>query len=79
MWKVTSKRREWCFSVKAKQFSFSAKSEVSDLRWEERRKGFCGIIFSGSSKFFLVAGYHQRGFEGFSEGLSLQKFSILVT
>jgi len=38
---------EQCFSMEAKRFSFSAKSEVSDLRLEERRKGFYGFIFLG--------------------------------
>lgn len=38
---------ERCFSVEAKRFFISAKSEVADLRLEERRKGFCGIIFLG--------------------------------
>jgi hypothetical protein len=33
--------------VEAKYFSFSVKSEGSDLRLEERRKGFCGVIFLG--------------------------------
>jgi hypothetical protein len=40
-------RMERCFSVEAKRFSFSAKSEVANLRLEERRKGFCGFIFLG--------------------------------
>jgi len=33
--------------VEAKYFSFLVKSEGSDLRLEERRKGFCGVIFLG--------------------------------
>jgi hypothetical protein len=33
------------FSVEAKAFSFSAKADVSELRLEERRKGFCGFVF----------------------------------
>jgi hypothetical protein len=40
-------RMERSFSVEAKYFSFSVKSEGSDLRLEERRKGFCGVIFLG--------------------------------
>lgn len=38
---------ERCFLLEAKRFSFSAKSEVSNLRLEERRKGFCGFTFLG--------------------------------
>jgi hypothetical protein len=38
---------ERCFSVEAKRFSFSVKSEGSVLRLEDRRKGFCGVIFLG--------------------------------
>lgn len=35
------------FSVEAKYFSFSMKSKGSNLRLEERRKGFCEVIFLG--------------------------------
>jgi hypothetical protein len=38
---------ERCFSVEAKRFSFSAKSEAANLRLEERRKGFCRFLFLG--------------------------------
>jgi len=38
---------ECCFSVEAKGFSFSVKALASELRLEERRKGFCGFIFLG--------------------------------
>jgi len=38
---------ERSFSVEAKYFSFSVKSEGSDLCLEERRKGLCGVIFLG--------------------------------
>jgi hypothetical protein len=30
-----------------KAFSFSVKADVSEIRLEERRKGFCGFIFLG--------------------------------
>jgi hypothetical protein len=33
------------FSVEAKAFYFLVKAEVSEIRLEERRKGFCGYIF----------------------------------
>jgi hypothetical protein len=38
---------ERCFSVEAKGFSFSAKVDAFELRFEERTKGFCGFIFLG--------------------------------
>jgi len=35
------------FSVEARAFYFSVKTEVSEICLEERRKGFCGYIFLG--------------------------------
>jgi hypothetical protein len=42
--KAETKRR---FLVEAKAFSFSVKTDVFEIRLEERRKGFCGYIFMG--------------------------------
>jgi len=35
------------FSVEAKALYFSVKADVSEIRLEERRKGFSGFIFLG--------------------------------
>jgi hypothetical protein len=45
------------FSVEAKTFSFSAQSGRSDIRLEEKRKGFRGFIFLGikCSEWLVVA------------------------
>jgi hypothetical protein len=45
------------FSVEAKTFSFSAQSGKSDIRLEEKRKGFRGFIFLGikCSEWLVVA------------------------
>jgi hypothetical protein len=42
---------ERCFSMEAKNFSFSAKADAFELRLEERRKGFCGYLFLGFQCF----------------------------
>jgi hypothetical protein len=44
------------FSVEAKAFCFTAKEGSTDLRLEERRKGFVGVIRVGpQSAVWLVA------------------------
>jgi hypothetical protein len=44
------------FSMEAKNFSFSTKADESELRLEERRKGYCGYLLMGfqCSKWLLA-------------------------
>jgi hypothetical protein len=53
---------ERCFSVEAKNFS-SAKADVSDLRLEERRKGFCGDLFLGFQCFEWLLAMVEEAFK----------------